>query len=443
MSRRILYSLLTAGAVLVSGAIAYAQQSSGTYSAYTPYSSFGVGDLSTPGTAYNGTMGGVGIASRNTRFINTINPAAATVRDSLSVMADFSLSYKHKLISYNNLHEISDVFNINSLAISLPIYRSLSFIAGIKPYSNVGYKSVSYEKNKSFIGIVGDIAYSQYGQGSLYQLYGGLAVDIVKGLSVGAQYEFYFGHTSKSYLQTFSLSKYNGLSDEFESKITASSGKFGIQYEKIFAKKVSVSIGATYQLKAKLNGVTERYIYPASSQLGAIVSDTLNLNTLDTRLTLASEIGVGIAINYMDKVRAEFDYTRADWSKSNFDKVDGFAVESSSGFAYKPDVAQSFRLGVEITPNRNDIRYYYKKISYRFGAYYNQEYYRINGNPIASVGITLGATLPVFRWHNGITLGVEIGERGSFKANLLKERFFGASIGINLYDIWFVKHYYE
>ena len=40
----------------------------GTYGAYSPYSIFGVGDLSKQGTAFNKSMGGVGIASRNKRF---------------------------------------------------------------------------------------------------------------------------------------------------------------------------------------------------------------------------------------------------------------------------------------------------------------------------------------------------------------------------------------
>ena len=42
----------------------------GTYGAYSPYSIFGIGDISKEGTAYNKSMGGVGIANRNNRFIN-------------------------------------------------------------------------------------------------------------------------------------------------------------------------------------------------------------------------------------------------------------------------------------------------------------------------------------------------------------------------------------
>ena len=69
----------------------------GTYGAYSPYSIFGIGDISKEGTAYNKSMGGTGIAGRNKRFINYLNPAALTARDSLSFMADFGLVQNNTL----------------------------------------------------------------------------------------------------------------------------------------------------------------------------------------------------------------------------------------------------------------------------------------------------------------------------------------------------------
>ena len=59
----------------------YAQN--GAYGAYTPYSIFGIGEIRKEGTAFNSSMGGVGIATRNKRFINYLNPASITARDSL------------------------------------------------------------------------------------------------------------------------------------------------------------------------------------------------------------------------------------------------------------------------------------------------------------------------------------------------------------------------
>ena len=58
----------------------------GTYNGFSPYSVYGIGDLHAAGTAFNASMGGVGIATRNKRFVNTMNPASITARDSLSFM---------------------------------------------------------------------------------------------------------------------------------------------------------------------------------------------------------------------------------------------------------------------------------------------------------------------------------------------------------------------
>ena len=100
-------------------------------------------------------------------------------------------------------------------------------------------------------------------------------------------------------------------------------------------------------------------------------------------------------------------------------------------------------LGFELTPNRNDIRYYFNTVSYRAGAYYKKEYYLFNGNPVYSTGITLGATFPIYRWYNGLTIAVDLGQRGSLKDSMIRERYVNFSLGFNLFDIWFRKHHYE
>ena len=87
---RVIRNIFALSLFLIISVCASAQ--SGTYGAYSPYSIFGVGNLSKEGTSFNKSMGGVGIATRNKRFINYLNPAAVTARDSLSFMGDFGLS---------------------------------------------------------------------------------------------------------------------------------------------------------------------------------------------------------------------------------------------------------------------------------------------------------------------------------------------------------------
>ena len=86
--------------------------------AYSPYSIFAIGDVSRQGTAYNRTMGGVGIASRNNRYVNIMNPAAVTARDSLSFMADYTVYGDNKVFSQGGIKSVNNTFNINDVVLS-------------------------------------------------------------------------------------------------------------------------------------------------------------------------------------------------------------------------------------------------------------------------------------------------------------------------------------
>ena len=123
-----------------------------------------------------------------------------------------------------------------------------------------------------------------------------------------------------------------------------------------------------------------------------------------------------------------------------FDSAAGFSNNGLVGFS--SSVGQSFRLGAEITPNRNDIRYFLKRCTYRAGAYYDSSYYTVDGAHVDAVGITLGMTLPVFRWYNGLSIGLDFGRRG-LQTSQVKETYFGFNVGMNVFDIWFKKPHYE
>ena len=117
MSRKTLHKAGLAAILAVCAAFSASGQATGTY---TPYSIFGVGDLSQPGSAYNKTMGGVGIASRNNLYINLLNPAAVTARDVSAesylgnpLMTDFSLYSDNKLFRQGDITSASNTVNIS------------------------------------------------------------------------------------------------------------------------------------------------------------------------------------------------------------------------------------------------------------------------------------------------------------------------------------------
>jgi hypothetical protein len=174
------------------------------------------------------------------------------------------------------------------------------------------------------------------------------------------------------------------------------------------------------------------------------VTDTLKNDAVDLNkagLKLADELGVGISVRGGEKWNAEFNYTRSNWKNSGIDNAPGFSVIGDMTF--RTTVSQSFRAGFEITPNRNDIRYYLKTCTYRAGLYFDQEYYTVNNMNVNTFGITIGATLPVFRLYNGLTVGVDFGQRAADRQGMIRERYVMFNIGFNIHDIWFQKPRYN
>ena len=438
-----LEKILLISVFMLIGVCASAQD--GTYGAYSPYSIYGVGEVSKGGTAYTRSMGGVGIASRNKRFINITNPAAVTARDTLSFMADFGLVQKNTLFSQGDLRSAKNTFNIYDFVMSFPIWKSSAFMVGITPFSDVGYDFSHVEKDPSIIGHTGNITYDSYGTGSVYQIFLGAGATFWKRFSVGAELIYYFGNIDKVVNMDYANTSYRSINSGNDIAVRGVTGKFGLQYEQKLGGDVSIIAGATYRLGTNLTGYSTSYRYANQSS----VSDTLNfrVDTLKgSGVRFGDELGVGISVKGGDKWAAEFNYTRSDWTQSGMGSAAGFAVKGNMNFT--PAVSQSFRAGFEIVPNRNDIRYYLKRCAYRAGVYYDQEYYKVNGNDIHTYGITLGVTLPVFRWYNGISIGVDFGQRAfnprtASESNVVREQYVSFNLGFNIHDIWFQKPRYN
>lgn len=418
----------------------------GTYGAYSPYSIYGVGDISKEGTAYNKSMGGVGIATRNRRFINYLNPAAVTARDSLAFMADFGISEKNTLYRQGDIKSAKNTFNIYDLILSFPIWRSSAFMVGITPFSDVGYDFSRVETDKNIIGNTGNITYSSYGKGSVYQAFIGAGATFWKRLSVGAEMIYYFGNIDKVTNMDYTNSSYRSVNSGHDLTVRGVTGKFGLQYEQSLGGNVSMIVGATYRMKTNVKGYSTSYRFANQSS----VSDTLSyrVDTLaQNNIGFGDELGVGLSIKGGEQWSVEFNYLRSDWTKSGFESVGGFSSVSSrpntQNAVFSSTVSQSFRVGFELVPNRNDIRYYFKRCSYRAGFYYDKSYYKLNGENVNNMGITIGVTLPVFRWYNGISIGVDFGQRASTRNNMIREQYVMFNLGFNIHDIWFQKTQYH
>jgi hypothetical protein len=437
MSARISNRLASIAALLL--CVSFAAQGQ-AYSGYSPYSIFGVGDLSRQGTAYNRTMGGVGVGTRSNRFINIMNPAAVTARDSLAFMADFSLYGDNKVFTQNDIKSANNTFNINDCVISFPLWSTSAMMLGISPFSDTGFGYAYDYTDPDVIGRTGNISYSASGSGSLYKFFTAAGITFWDRLSLGAEFDYYFGNLTKSFSTAISDNSYNSITSTTTLQANAVGGKFGLQFEQPLGSKLKLIVGATYSTGADIKGYYDDLRLSGSSAAVDTLYHKMDTLGRTQKARIASEIGVGLSLRYADKWMVAFDYTRSDWRNSGIENISGFSY-SSSPFA--TSLSESYRLGFELVPNRNDIRYYFNNVAYRAGAYYKKENFLLNGKQISSMGITLGATLPIYRWYNGLTLGVELGQRGSLSDGMIRERYVNFSIGVNIFDIWFQKAHYE
>lgn len=432
---------MTLSTILAVGLSLSAQD--GAYSLYSPYSVFGVGDLYSGAPARNRGMGGVGIASRNKRYINYLNPASITARDTLSFMLDFGLSSENKVFRQNDIKSANNTLNINDIMVSVPLFPKTALMVGLSPFSSVGYDFGHYVTDPSIVGNIGSVEYTSSGNGSIYELLAAFAFQLGKEVSVGIQGMYYFGNIDKSSSMNFSSSTQRDISSGYIIQMSSFGAKAGAQWEHRITSDLSLAMGATYKLGPTMGGYVADYQYATLSS----VTDTLRykIDTLHKSrvLRMGSELGVGLAIKGGDRWIAEFDYIRSDWSGSNMDKVAGFANVGTNVFT--PCVANEFRAGFEITPNPNDLRNMLRRWTYRGGAYYKQAYYQLNGANVSAIGLTAGVTIPItFRGLlNGITLGVDIGQKGSMGTVQTVERYAFFNIGFNIHDIWFVKTLYD
>lgn len=420
-------------AILFTGQFAIAQNTD-ALGTFTPYSVFGVGDINKSGTALNKAMGGIGVGLRDNRLINFMNPASLTERDPQSFMMDFGLSQKNIYNSNSSNSSAYNVFNMNHVVITLPLYKKSAVAAGVAPFSSVGYKFEERETDPEIINEMGEIRYRRYGTGGITKAFVGASMDFLKNFSVGAEGINYFG-TIDRYSDVLFLtnSTYRTINTGMDYVVSSLAAKFGLQYKNEIKKDIDLTIGATWLTGTKLKGDLTKYAY-ATGVAGA--RDTVYHNVSEnTQMEIPSELGIGFSLRKKDKWLIGADYIRQDWSSANFG--------TTPGVDFSPAVSNSFRVGFEYIPNRYDIRYYSRRITYRGGAYYENTYMKVNGNQINSMGITFGATLPVLRLYNGLGLSVDMGQRGSVKNNLVRERYVMFNISFSLHDIWFIKYRYD
>ncbi len=413
----------------------------------SPFSMKGIGDLVHPALIRSSAMGGISIAMRDSRYIDFNNPASFSARDSLSFVFDFGLTGKNtRLTSERGSKHTSDL-NLSNLAFSFPVSRHMGVAMGFVPsvYNGYALNETVTREDPLYDPQVGGLSYYFKGDGGVTRFFIGTAIELFDHLSVGVNFDYYFGKIHKSH-ELYFPDDPTAFHTKLERNYIVSDFNFdiGLQYTARWGEDqrlVAGLIGSTTNKRTRYTLEAFDYsvvLFPSGSRK----LDTINHYTLyNQRIDLPPTLGLGVAWSKGHQWTIGADYTYSNWSKAHIP----FSRDSLIP-------AHSVRAGLEYSPNPRDLRRYWKIIRYRAGGHYQNSYYTVNNKAVKDFGISFGAGFPVMNRGSGIAwmmgrtsinISVETGWRGNVKDHFVKEHYNIFRFGISVNDLWFVKRRYQ
>ncbi|WP_308744393.1 outer membrane protein transport protein [uncultured Bacteroides sp.] len=402
----------------------------------SPYTRYGYGDLSDQSFGNSKAMGGIAFGLRDGAQINPLNPASYTAIDSLTFLFEGGVSLQNMNVSGGGVKLNAKNSSFDYLAMQFRLHPRIGMSVGLLPFSNVGYSvSDAQTSTDQKTGNVLNYTRSFTGDGGLHQLYGGIGVKVLKNLSVGVNASYFWGDITRTrtviYPETTSSSSYI---QQVGVSVSDYKLDFGAQYTLDLGKKHSVTIGAVFSPKHKLNND-----YTVTTQASATSSDNL-----DATLELPNIFGGGFTYNYDKRLTVGMDYSLQQWSKAKFGVAatdDAMRQEFDETYAYCD--RHKISVGAEYIPNLIG-RSYLSHIKYRLGAYYTTPYYKIDGKKAArEYGVTAGFGLPVPRSRSILSVSGQFVHVSGQEAAFVNENIFRVSIGLTFNERWFFKRRVE
>ncbi|MBN2212838.1 MAG: hypothetical protein JW723_01225 [Bacteroidales bacterium] len=400
----------------------------------SPYTRFGLGEISRQGFGMVRGMGGTSIAHRFSNQINYLNPASFSARDTLSFVLDFGVNGEIRVLSTQYEKVKLKDFNMEHVAIAFPVTRWLGTSIGILPYSRIGYNMML----EGPLSSLGD-NYRVYheGNGNLNKFYFGSSVRLGKHLAIGANLSYIFGSYERN--KRVSLPLEGSAETRFinETIVGDVMFNFGVQAFTKFKKGDELTLGVTLdnstELKGEFSSLKINY-YPLN------VDTMVSIENQKGEISIPVRLGAGMLYSHKNKLIIAIDYVTQDWSKARFfGETDSLTASSS------------LRFGLQYTPVAiTEVKRapYWQRISFRAGGYYDQTYLDINGKKLEDYGMTFGIGIPWKNERNLLTkttfnISYQLGWKGTLDNGLVKETYHVLSIGFTFHDLWFIKPKYD
>jgi hypothetical protein len=397
----------------------------------SPYSRYGIGLLKAQENIASRGMGGTSVADNNGFLVNPTNPATfASFK-----MTTYQLGLEGSLftVTNNSTSNKTGGLGLSYINMGIPLAKDKAGMSfGLLPYSRVKY---NMQQQDSIPGI-SQVLYNYFGGGSIQKAYIGAAYKH-KGFSLGATFGYLFGtyqnNVSQQFVDSLQILTSDILSRNLLNGVT---WQVGALYEHTFEKERFLNIGVSYHTKADLNASRDKLWYSAFGDVTQNIYEYRADSVTNQKGTvnLPSNLGVGLLYG-TETWRIGIDYLRSDWSKfKSFGQADAFQASST------------LRLGGSYTPDANEALNYWKRLTYRAGAYYVVEPIYLNSTSFSTKALTAGLGYPIRRTNlsiGQINAAFDVGQRGTLSNGLVKESFTRFAVGITVNDKWFVKRRYD
>lgn len=435
---------------LILAVIAFEAKSQSTATTSSPYSQYGLGDLTPLALPQNLAMGGISTAVNQINGYSSINPLNPASYAAIHLTAiDIGLYGNTVNLSQNGQPtQRNSNFRINHMAFGIPITRGSAVSFGLLPYSELGYNYAQIGHGFG-TGAANDTATVRRifnGEGGLSKAYIGYGFSVGRNLYLGFNVGYIFGDL-KHYRTIETPTLAGALNAKFEDsyRVGGLNYDFGAQYsiDLSLTRRITFAYSASAKsaINSKNNYIVSEYFVDAQGNANVAVDSVISQTGATSKIQLPMINHFGVSYQRDQKYLIGVDYSIGNWSALTIGGVNQNMANRST-----------LNIGGQITPDINAINNYWATVDYRFGAILDNTYYNI-ANPsgtgytnIKSTAITFGLGLPLRSTNTSyykINLSAELGQRGTTNNGLVKENFINIRIGFTLNDKWFQRYKFD
>ncbi len=406
--------------------IALASKLSAQQSTYSLYSAYGLGIENFEGNIANTSMGGISSYSDN--FSYAVNNPATYADLKLT---SFGIGTS-RLVTQIKAHDgtaTAKQTSFDYLNIAIPTGK-FGFGIGLRPYRTIAYRLQSEQTDN----ILGDFSKDQQGSGTVNNVYFGLGSTILKGLKLGAEFQYNFGRLEEqivNYYETTFDTRYI-----YQTDVSGFAFNFAAIYDYDINETTLLRLGVTHKISDDFSLENSQERATVTNENGIdVVEDIESVDTEDRSFKIPSVSTASLSIKKQNRWFAATEL----YSTNNMDYGDPIYDRAEITYIR----AYGAKLGGHYIPKFNSLTNYFNKITYRFGAQYDRLGVMIENEQIENFGISFGLGLPLPRQYSLFDIGFKLGTRGRITDRLVKENYFRMSLGLTLGQKWFKKRKYN